>query len=632
LGASRTPPGLIIAFVPGVHRERLTRMDHRRTPRESNNTSRDLADRSGWGRRRPLLWRLPLLAFLVAGVICLKYLDSRLSSDHRKSAADLAVQSDALIEKAVANHAASLHALELLLAGSPTPSDQRARLVAFGRAVTDASPEVLGIMRLDAQGEVRDAVPQPGSQDDGDLTRDNHLLVAETREAMSRALATGKPAVTGVIVLRHDTLGFVIYKALVVRGRLTGYVAASVAYAPLLRSLLTQRLQGRFGYRITDTAGRVLTVSPRYPARVPRFATQLVELPGGTHWRLDVPIGVFQPRAARVVMWIVGLVSLFAVTLLVLREDARAERIAMHSFNLELLSRDLLDANVRLEERAQQVTEANMAKSRFLANVSHELRTPLNAIVGYNALALSGLYGEVTPELRGAHDRIRTAADHLLRVVNDVLDLSKIEVGRMEVDLRSVSLEPLLEGVISIVEPVAEAKGVRVDLVVARDLPAIVTDGRQVRQILMNLMTNAIKFTERGSVTIVAKVADQPGMVSIAIEDTGIGIADADLGRIFDEFEQVRPSARGDSIARGTGLGLTVSRKLARLLGGDVSVDSQVGTGSRFTLLLPLQSTPPRVSDAVREGSARADETAPGDSSRVFAAEPNSAAESGRRP
>jgi signal transduction histidine kinase len=321
-----------------------------------------------------------------------------------------------------------------------------------------------------------------------------------------------------------------------------------------------------------------------------------------------VPIGVFQPRAARVAMWVVGLTSLFIVFLLVLREDARAERIAMHSFNLELLSRDLLDANVRLEERAQQVTEANMAKSRFLANVSHELRTPLNAIVGYNSLALSGLYGEVTPELRGAHDRIRAAADHLLHVVNDVLDLSKIEVGRMNVERRTVVLEPLLEGVISMVEPVAEAKGVRLDMVVPRDLPAFVSDPRHVRQILVSLLTNAIKFTERGSVTIVAKVSDvaQTKSISIAVEDTGIGIAPADLGRIFDEFEQVRPGGRGDSIARGTGLGLAVSRKLARLLGGDVRVDSQLGQGSRFTLTLPLE--PRSVPEAAGETGSAAGE------------------------
>jgi len=514
-----------------------------------------------------------------------------LSGDYRRSAGDLAVQADALIETAVASHAAALHALDQMVASARSAPDRRSRFSAFGRTLLESRPEMLRVMRLDEAGNVRETLPEQTAKDD-DVASENHLLVAETRSALIRARETLAPAVTGIMVLRHDTLGFVIYDPVTVSGRLTGYVGVSVAYAPLLRGLLTPRLQGRFGYRIADSAGRVLAVSPRYPERVSAFATQRLTLPGGTHWQLDVPIGVLQPRAARVVMWIVGLVSLFVVTLLVLREDARAARIAMHSFNLELLSRDLLDANVRLEERAQQVNEANMAKSRFLANVSHELRTPLNAIVGYNALALSGLYGEVTPELRSAHDRIRSAADHLLRVVNDVLDLSKIEVGRMEVDARDVALEPLLEGVVSIVEPIAEAKDVRLDIVVARDLPLLVTDGRHVRQIVMNLVTNAIKFTERGSVTIVAKRGDgaRSNMVCIAIEDTGIGIDRADLGRIFEEFEQVRPGGRGDSIARGTGLGLAVSRKLAHLLGGEVEVTSHVGTGSRFTLWLPLKS------------------------------------------
>jgi signal transduction histidine kinase len=566
-------------------------MDHRRETSRPNARTRSLHGTSGLGGRRPLLWRLPLVAFLIAGLVCLKYLDGRLSGDYRKSAADLAVQADALIETALTNHAASLHTLDLLVTSAASPAEQRSRLAVSANGLARARPEMLRIMRLDDRGNVRYALPEVS---DDDLARENHLLFPETRLALGRARETGEPATTGVIVLRHDTLGFVIYDPLVVRGEIAGYVGASIAYAPLLRSLLTPRLQGRFGYRITDSAGRVLAVSPRYPTRIASFATQRVMLPGGSHWTLDVPVEVFQPRAARLVMWLVGLVGLFIVTLLVLREDARAERIAMHSFNLELLSRDLLDANVRLEERAQQVNEANKAKSRFLANVSHELRTPLNAIVGYNALALSGLYGEVTHELRSAHHRIRTAADHLLRVVNDVLDLSKIEVGRMEVDLRPVPLEPLLDGVVSIIEPVAEAKGVRVDLVVTRGLPEIVSDTRHVRQILMNVVTNAIKFTERGSVTIVARrssAASGDG-VSIAVEDTGIGIANADLSRIFDEFEQVRPGGRGDSIARGTGLGLAVSRKLARLLGGDVTVDSQVGHGSRFTLLLPLKSNP----------------------------------------
>ena len=586
-------------------------MDHRREPSQRKETPRASKAEPGSGRRRPLLWRLPLVAFLVAGLVCLKYLDGRLSSDYRKSASDLAVQADALIETAVVNHASSLHALDQLISEATSTAERRARFSAYGTTLLASHPELLRIMRLDDRGNVREVLParSPNTDDAGDLVSENHFLVAETRNALAHARETGAPATTGVIVLRHDTLGFVIYDPLMDGGRLTGYVGASIAYAPLLRNLLTPRLQGRFGYRIADNVGRVLAVSPRYPDRVGDFAAQRVTMPGGTHWRLDVPIGVFEPRAARVVMWVIGLVSLFVVTLLVLREDARAERIAMHSFNLELLSRDLLDANVRLEERAQQVNEANRAKSRFLANVSHELRTPLNAIVGYNSLALSGLYGEVKPELRSAHDRIRTAADHLLRVVNDVLDLSKIEVARMEVDVREVALEPLLEAVVSIVEPVAEAKGVRLDLVLARDLPVLQTDARHVRQVLMNLLTNAIKFTERGSVTIVPKhdPAARPNMVSIAIEDTGIGIAPSDLRRIFDEFEQVRPGGRGDSIARGTGLGLAVSRKLARLLGGEVEVNSQVGTGSRFTLWLPIKSRAHRVttpSDTMPAGDA----------------------------
>jgi len=570
------------------------------------------ARRSAIGGRsgtRPTLWRLPLVAFLAIGVLCLKYLDGRLANDHRRSAADLAIQADALIERAADHLAASLHALRGVVADGSSPSEARARLTSFGRAFMESAPEVIAFYRLDERGEVRDTYPRMETRTD--LASENHLLIAETAEAISRARATGAPATTGVIVLRSDTLGFVMYDPVSVRGRVTGYVALAVAYAPMLRSLVATRLQGRFGYRIADSAGRVLAVSPGYPARIADVATRQVTLPGGRDWRLEVPIGVFQPRAARLGMWSAGIVLLFIVFLLVLREDARAERIAMHSFNLELVSRDLLDANVRLEERAQQVTDANMAKSRFLANVSHELRTPLNAIVGYNALALSGLYGEIPSELRGAHDRIQTAAEHLLRVVNDVLDLSKIEVGRMEVEIRQVSLELLLEDVVALVEPVAEAKDVRIDLVVARDLPEIATDPRHVKQILLNLATNAIKFTERGSVTIVAKrgdTADPSRAVVVEVADTGIGIASADLGRIFEEFEQVRPGGRGDSLVRGTGLGLAVARKLARLIGGDVVTESQFGAGSRFTLVLPIETRSSGARSASANGRSQPDQ------------------------
>ena len=353
--------------------------------------------------------------------------------------------------------------------------------------------------------------------------------MAETRAALMRAPGHAHPATTGVIVLRNDTLGFVIYDPIVVRDRLIGYVGAAVAYAPLLRALLTPRLQGRFGYRIADSAGRLLAVSPQYPTRV-RIRDAAVSLPGGGHWRLDVPIGVFQPRGRAGRHVDRGTRRVCSSCCCSCCARTRAPSVSRsHSFNLELLSRDLLDANVRLEERAQQVTEANKAKSRFLANVSHELRTPLNAIVGYNALALSGLYGEVTAELRGAHDRIRTAADHLLHVVNDVLDLSKIEVGRMAW-IASGRARAVARGGARDRGAGRGSEGRSSGLVVARDIPAIVTDARHVRQISMNLMTNAIKFTERGSVTVVAKLGEGARMNIGVDRDGGHGHRDRASG------------------------------------------------------------------------------------------------------
>jgi signal transduction histidine kinase len=321
---------------------------------------------------------------------------------------------------------------------------------------------------------------------------------------------------------------------------------------------------------------------------------------------VEVAIPRLQPLVARLVNWLVGSLLLVLVVLLVVREKAQSERFAERTTELEILSRDLLDANVRLEERAQQIAEANRAKSRFLANVSHELRTPLNAIVGYNSLARDGVYGELPAQLGGVHDRIAAAADHLIGLVNDVLDLSKIEVGRMAVEPQPVNIGALVDAVATVIEPMANAKRLHVDVVIARDVPEIQTDPSHLRQILLNLTSNAVKFTERGTITIVARrrppeVGD--GIV-VTVEDTGIGIAPGDQERIFQEFEQVRPSGRGDSLERGTGLGLAIARKLARLLGGDVQVQSVPGSGSRFLLTLPLLSPPVNITQDEHAASA----------------------------
>jgi signal transduction histidine kinase len=448
--------------------------------------------------------------------------------------------------------------------------------------------------------------------------RGNHFDLPERAEALDRARAEQRPAVTRSVTLLGGAKGMLVYVPVVRDARVVGYIGGGLAYQALFNDALAGQLQGSFAYRITDASGDVIAISPDYPEQVASLVTRPVSFPGGPGWTLDVAIPRFQPLISRLVTWTVGVLLLLLVVFLVLREEARARRFAAHSFDLELMSRDLLDANVRLEERAQQIAEANRAKSRFLANVSHELRTPLNAIVGYNSLAIDGIYGTLPAPLHGAHERIRAAAEHLLALVNDVLDLSKIEVGRMEIDLETADLGALLDSVVTVIEPIAAAKGLAVDVILGRDLPRITTDGRHVRQILLNLASNAIKFTERGSVTLIARRSDDGIGVLITVEDTGIGIAPEDLTRIFEEFEQVRPSGRGDSLERGTGLGLAIARKLARLLGGEIDVSSRVGAGSRFTLRLPLnapaqvieaggESTPipPGASEATPPGTAR---------------------------
>lgn len=546
-------------------------------------------------RVRPLLWRLPLLALLAIGGGCLFYLDDLLQREYRNEASTQAVQTDALLESFVRHRVALLHSLEVLVGRTARERDRREAFPALAGEVVGEAPELTALYLLDSVGVVRAVYPEtPARRAD---IGTSHRAAPDRAIALDRALGSRRPALTRTVTLRDGLRGLLVYDPVVRGERVVGYVAGSFAYAPLFNDALAARLQNKFAYRVTDAFGSTIAASPGYPAAATSLVTRDVTLPDDHRWRLDVVVPPLEPFTARLILWIVGVLLLVLVVFLVIREEARVQRIAAHLFDLELLSSNLLDANIRLEERAQQVAEANRAKSRFLANVSHELRTPLNAIVGYNALAVEGLYGALPAPLAAAHQRIAQAAEHLLGLVDDVLDLSKIEVGRMELAPETVDLAALLDSVVTVIDPIATAKGVRIDLIVARDLPRIVTDPRHVRQVILNLASNAIKFTEKGSVSLIARRADDDphGHVSIAVQDTGIGIPASDLERIFEEFEQVRPGGRGDSLQRGTGLGLAISRKLARLLGGEVTVTSTVGEGSRFTLVLPLvtRATPP---------------------------------------
>ncbi|HUQ98121.1 MAG TPA: ATP-binding protein [Gemmatimonadaceae bacterium] len=226
---------------------------------------------------------------------------------------------------------------------------------------------------------------------------------------------------------------------------------------------------------------------------------------------------------------------------------------------------------------------ASEAKSAFLATMSHELRTPLNAIIGYQSLLAEGITGEMNESQRLQLSRIRASADHLLGLIDEVLTFSRVEAGKEVVRREETRLLPIVEAAFTMVKPLADTKGLK--LRKEGEDAQLYTDPGKVRQILLNLLSNAIKFTDAGEITISTRPSRQT--VSISIRDTGIGIARENLERMFDPFWQVEQ--RSTRKVGGTGLGLSVSRSLARLLGGEISVESELEKGSTFTLTLPLR-------------------------------------------
>jgi signal transduction histidine kinase len=537
---------------------------------------------------RPMLWRLPLLVFLVVGVITLTYLDGVLRSEYRKEATTQAVQTDALLESFLSLRMAELASLRALVRSAGSAREQHERFAILSREMITSLPDLYSIYLLDRNGIVTDQYRRSAVQ--AVDTRVNHFKLADRAQALHRATQTERSAFTSTLRLPNGANGVIGYLPILQDSVIVGYIGAAMAYQPLFEDALAGQLQGQFAYRLIDDRASTISISPDFPSRPARVVRRQIAVPTQTLWILEVAIPPFEPRVPRLVNVIVGPLLLLLVLFMVLREEARARRFGEHTLDLELMSANLLSANLRLEERAHQIAEANAAKSRFLANVSHELRTPINAIVGYNSLALDGVYGELPEPTRKAHERIRAAAEHLLKLVDDVLDLSKIEVGRLALDLEPVDLRALLDGIITVVQPIAESKGVKISYSMEPDLPRITSDASRLRQILLNLTANSIKFSDGGVVTLSAKrsLRNRDSEICILVSDNGIGIAESDQERIFEEFEQVRPSGRGDSIQRGTGLGLAISRKLARMLGGDLRVESQLGRGATFTVVLPV--------------------------------------------
>jgi signal transduction histidine kinase len=237
-----------------------------------------------------------------------------------------------------------------------------------------------------------------------------------------------------------------------------------------------------------------------------------------------------------------------------------------------------------IASKSEQLALASQHKSQFLANMSHELRTPLNAILGYAELLVDGIYGQLPDRPRGVLERIQNSGKHLLALINDVLDLAKIEAGQLSLMLEDYSLPEVVQSVVTATEPLAAAKKLKFTAVVQDDMPMAHGDARRISQVLLNLVGNAIKFTDEGEVEIRAKV--DKGQFVLTTRDTGPGIADADQGRIFGEFQQIDNSNTRQK--GGTGLGLAISKRIVEMQGGTISVDSVLGQGSTFRVVLPF--------------------------------------------
>jgi signal transduction histidine kinase len=242
-----------------------------------------------------------------------------------------------------------------------------------------------------------------------------------------------------------------------------------------------------------------------------------------------------------------------------------------------------------IADKSRLLEAASRHKSEFLANMSHELRTPLNAILGFSEVLAERMFGEVNEKQAEYLQDILSSGRHLLSLINDILDLSKVEAGRLELELASFNLPTALDNALTLVRERATRHGITLTQHVDPGVGEIIADERKVKQILLNLLSNAVKFTpEGGRVGLTATAAE--GVITIAVSDTGIGIAPADLATIFEEFRQVgRDDARKQE---GTGLGLTLAKKFVELHGGRIWVQSEVGQGSTFTFTLPGRPWP----------------------------------------
>jgi signal transduction histidine kinase len=544
-------------------------------------------------RSAPRLSSLALLAAQLLGLAGLYAADRAITQGARARVELDAAETAAFTEALLGSHVQSLRTMRGVLMDSDRPFHE-ARISALLEDLVQGRllfrrvwmSDSTGILRYQHLFGAEGPTVQPGLDIDTAKVLDLATSAAAVR-------ATRQPTISRAGRIFTGERGFGILVPLIVDGRIAGFAGGTLTAGSLMRELTLRRPLEDAAIAIVAHGDTVAAhIPPRAVGRRRYLSVNTFRAPGGAQWQVSVARPA-RNILVRLTMWTIGLAMIGALSVALVRERREGLRVAERSAELERLSTELL--------------RANRSKSEFLANVSHELRTPLNAIVGFVDLLRDGVYGELAPRQVNPVDRIAASAAHLRHLVDQILDIAKMAAGRMEMHPEPVDLRPFVIDVASEFEALISERGLNLSLAIGGSLPRVRTDPTHLRQIIVNLLGNAVKYTSTGGIAVRARVIDerstgralgepspagapQSGLVWVALQiaDSGFGIAAGDLARVFEEFEQVNAGPRGDSMQRGTGLGLPISRRLARLLGGDITVESELGKGSTFTVWIPV--------------------------------------------
>jgi signal transduction histidine kinase len=553
------------------------------------------------GIRRSTVVIGAVIAFVLAGIYAADRVLTQAAGGRLQVTA---AGSAAMVESFLAQRADALAALRAVYADRQA-AGHPAALSEYTIALGDFLPGIRRLWIADSTGRIVDDVAVTGGERLPAIDMDT-VAVMGLSQLAHEARQTAHPLVSRPGQIFGDRPGVVVMMPLCSGPRrlCSGFVAALLSADAFLTAAL--RAPHTEQSRVTILAGSDTVAFRDETGGGPVAETTVAfRAPDGGEWRLalaqESTVG-----STRVALWTIGLAALAALAWGMVRDRREASQAAERSRELERLSTEAL--------------RANRAKSEFLANVSHELRTPLNAIVGFVDLLRDGVYGELGPRQIAPVDRIAASAGHLRHLVDQVLDIAKMAAGRLEVHQESVDLRPFVFDVATEIEPLVSERQLGISMTISSTLPRVRTDPAHLRQILLNLIGNAVKYTPSGSIQVKARFLDGlvPGdavtptsselrarspdpsrpWVALQVIDTGIGIAPADHARVFEEFEQVNAGPRGDSMQCGTGLGLPISRRLARLLGGEITLQSELGKGATFTVWIPVNPADIRVNSS----------------------------------